>query len=72
MSIIRVILKLIDEHFLLSSFNYDQHHIHYEQLVWIAVLVVEYPNAVRSFTNTKLNSIILSFFIASDSAFLTD
>lgn len=42
-AIIDDILKIIDEYFLVSTLDDDQHHIHYGQLVWMAVPIDEYP-----------------------------
>jgi len=65
-AIINDILKLIDEYFLVSTIDDDQHHIHYGQLVWMAVPVNEYPKRGKSIANTKLKPVVLSFFTDED------
>ncbi len=42
-AIIDDILALIDEYFLVTSLDENLHHLHYGQLVWMAVPVDEYP-----------------------------
>lgn len=65
-AIINDILKLIDDYFLVSTIDDDQHHIHYGQLVWMAVPVDEYPQRGKSIANTKLKPVVLSFFTNDD------
>jgi len=65
-AIINDILNLIEDYFLVSSIDDDQHHIHYGQLVWMAVPVDEYPQRGKSIANTKLKPVILSFFTDDD------
>lgn len=65
-AIISDILKLINDYFLVSSLDDDQHHIHYGQLVWMAVPVDEFPKRGKSIAQTKLKPIVLSFFTDED------
>lgn len=65
-AIIKDILKLMDDYFLVSTLDDDQHHIHYGQLVWMAVPVDEYPKRGKSIAQTKLKPIVLSFFTDED------
>jgi hypothetical protein len=65
-AIINDILKLIDNYFLVSTIDDDQHHIHYGQLVWMAVPVDEYPQRGKSIANTKFKPVVLSFFTDDD------
>lgn len=65
-AIINDILKLIDDYFLVSTIDDDQHHIHYGQLVWMAVPVNEYPKRGKSIAKTKLKPVVLSFFTDED------
>lgn len=65
-AIIADILKLIDDYFLVSSLDDDQHHIHYGQLVWMAVPVDEFPKKGKSIAQTKLKPVVLSFFTDED------
>jgi hypothetical protein len=65
-AIIADILKLIDDYFLVSSLDDDQHHIHYGQLVWMAVPVNEFPKRGKSIAQTKLKPVVLSFFTDED------
>ncbi|RKY75425.1 hypothetical protein DRQ00_10550 [candidate division KSB1 bacterium] len=65
-AIIDDILKLIDEYFLVSSIDQDLHHIHYGQLVWMAVPVDEYPKKGKSIAQTRLKPVVLSFVTDDD------
>jgi hypothetical protein len=65
-AIIKDILKLIDDYFLVSTLDDDQHHIHYGQLVWMAVPIDEYPKRGKSIAQTKLKPVVLSFFTDDD------
>jgi hypothetical protein len=65
-AIINDILKLINDYFLVSTLDDDQHHIHYGQLVWMAVPVDEFPKRGKSIAQTKLKPIVLSFFTDED------
>lgn len=57
-AIIDDILQLIDDYFLVTSLDDDLHHIHYGQLVWMAVPVDEYPQRGKT--------IVLSFITEED------
>ena len=60
-AIIDDILKLIDDYFLVSSIDDDLHHIHYGQLVWMAVPVDEYPQRGKNIAATRMKPVVLSF-----------
>lgn len=65
-AIITDILKLIDEYFLVSSIDDDLHHIHYGQLVWMAVPTDEYPQRGKSIAETRMKPVLLSFLTDED------
>ena len=65
-AIIDDILKIIDQYFLVSTLDDDQHHIHYGQLVWMAVPIDEYPQRGKAIAQTKLKPVVLSFFTDDD------
>jgi len=61
LAIIADILKLIDDYFLVSSIDNDLHHIHYGQLVWMAVPIDEYPKRGKRIAETRMKPVVLSF-----------
>lgn len=65
-AIIRDILQLIDDYFLVSTLDDDLHHIHYGQLVWMAVPVDEYPKRGKSIAATRMKPVVLSFVTDDD------
>jgi hypothetical protein len=65
-AIIADILKLIDDYFLVSSIDDDLHHIHYGQLVWMAVPTDEYPQRGKSIAETRMKPVLLSFLTDED------
>jgi len=65
-AIIEDILALIDEYFLVSSLDDDLHHLHYGQLVWMAVPVDEYPGRAKPLAATRMKPVVLSFITESD------
>ena len=65
-AIIDDILTLIDDYFLVSSLDEDLHHIHYGQLVWMAVPVDEYPQRGKSIAATRMKPVVLSFLTDDD------
>jgi hypothetical protein len=65
-AIIDDILNLIDDYFLVSSLDDDLHHIHYGQLVWMAVPVDEYPQRGKSIAATRMKPVVLSFLTDDD------
>lgn len=69
-AIIDDILKLIDDYFLVSSLDDDLHHVHYGQLVWMAVPVDEYPKKGKSLAQTRMKPVVLSFVTDDDIAHL--
>ncbi len=67
-AIIRDILKLIDEYFLVTTLDEDLHHIHYGQLVWMAVPTDEYPQKGKSLAQSRMKPVVLSFVTDEDIA----
>ena len=67
-AIVDDILKLIDDYFLISSLDDDLHHVHYGQLVWMAVPVDEYPRKGKSLAQTRMKPVVLSFVTDDDIA----
>jgi len=65
-AIIDDILQLIDDYFLVSSIDSDLHHIHYGQLVWMAVPLDEYPKRAKSIASTRMKPVVLSFLTDDD------
>lgn len=65
-AIIKDILDLIDEYFLVSAIDDDLHHIHYGQLVWMAVPLDEMPARGKTIANTRMKPVILSFITDAD------
>ena len=69
-AIIDDILQLIDDFFLVSTIDDDLHHIHYGQLVWMAVPIEERPKKYQTIAQTKLKPVVLSFVADEDIAHL--
>jgi len=65
-AIIADILALIDEYFLVTHLEDDLHHLHYGQLVWMAVPVDEYPGRAKPLVATRMRPVVLSFITESD------
>jgi hypothetical protein len=65
-AIISDILKLVDDYFLVSTLDDDQHHIHSGQLVYMAVPVDEYPKRGKAIAQTRLKPVVLSFIADED------
>lgn len=65
-AIVEDILQVIDDYFLVSSIDDDLHHIHYGQLVWMAVPVDEYPQRGKSLAATRMKPVVLSFITDDD------
>jgi len=65
-AIVDDILQLIDEYFLVSSLNDDLHHLHYGQLVWMAVPIDERPSKGKTLGQTRMKPVVLSFITESD------
>lgn len=65
-AIIDDILTLIDDYFLVSSIDDDLHHIHYGQLVWMAVPLDEYPQRGKAIAATRMKPVVLSFVTDDD------
>jgi hypothetical protein len=65
-AIIDDILKLIDDYFLVSTLDDDLHHLHYGQLVWLAVPVEEYPQRGKTIAATRMKPVVLSFVTDED------
>jgi hypothetical protein len=67
-AIVDDILKLIDDYFLVSSLDDDLHHVHYGQLVWMAVPTDELPRKGKSLAQTRMKPVVLSFITDDDVA----
>jgi len=65
-AIINDMLELIEEYFLVSTTKDDLHHIHYGELVWMAVPVDEYPQRAKSIAATRMKPVVLSFITDED------
>jgi hypothetical protein len=65
-AIIDDILNLVEDYFLVSSIDQDLHHIHYGQLVWMAVPTDEYPGRAKSIAQTRMKPVVLSFMTEHD------
>lgn len=65
-AIIKDILILVDDYFLVSTLDDDQHHIHSGQLVYMAVPVNEYPKRGKAIAQTKLKPVVLSYIADED------
>lgn len=65
-AIINDMLELIEEYFLVSTIKDDLHHIHYGELVWMAVPVDEYPQKRKSIAATRMKPVVLSFVTDED------
>jgi len=67
-AIIDDILKLIDDYFLVSTIDDDLHHLHYGQIVWMAVPVDEFPQRAKPIAATRMKPVVLSFITDDDVA----
>ena len=65
-AIIKDILNVVDDYFLVSANSNDLAHTQYGQLVWMAVPVDEFPKRGKSIANTRLKPIVLSFITDDD------
>ena len=65
-AIINDIINLIDDYFLVSTLDDDQHHIHSGQLVYMAVPVDERPQKYKAIAQTRLKPVVLSYVTDSD------
>jgi len=65
-AIIEDILQLVENYFLVSSIDDDLHHIHYGQLVWMAVPVDEFPQRGKTIAATRMKPVVLSFITDED------
>jgi len=65
-AIIKDILSVVDDYFLVSANSNDLAHTQYGQLVWMAVPVDEFPKRGKSIANTRLKPIVLSFLTDDD------
>ncbi len=65
-AIIADITKLIDDYFLVSTIDDDQHHIHSGQLVYMAVPMDERPQKYKAIAQTRLKPVVLSYVTDSD------
>ncbi len=65
-AIISDIIKLIDNYYLVSTLDDDQHHVNHGQLVYMAVPVDEFPKRGKSIAQTRLKPVVLSFITDAD------
>lgn len=65
-AIVDDILKLIDDYFLVSTLKNDLHHIHYGNLVWMAVPVNEFPQRGKTLAQTLMKPVVLSYVTDHD------
>lgn len=65
-AIIEDILNIIDDYFLVTTLDEDLHHIHYGQLVWMAVPTDEYPPKGKAIAATRMKPVVLSFITDED------
>lgn len=65
-AIISDILQLIEHYFLISSIDDNLHHVHYGQLVYMAVPVDEFPKRGKSIAGTRFKPVVLSFITNED------
>ncbi|MBC8478431.1 DUF1670 domain-containing protein [bacterium] len=65
-AIIDDIIRLIDDYFLVSNMDNDLHHIHYGQLVWMAVPIDEYHHRGKTIAQTRIKPVVLSFLTDED------
>ena len=65
-AIIDDILQLVDDYFLVSTIDDDLHHLHYGQIVWMAVPTEERPKKYQSIANTPMKPVVLSFVTDHD------
>jgi len=65
-AIIDDIIKLIDEYYIVSTLDDDQHHINHGQLVYMAVPVDEFPKRGKAIAQTRLKPVVLSFITDAD------
>ena len=66
LAIIDDILRLIEDYFLVSTIDDDLHHIHYGQLVYMAVPTDEYPKRGKAIADTRMKPVVLSFLTEAD------
>ena len=65
-AIIADIIKLVDDYFLVSTLDDDQHHIHSGQLVYMAIPIEERPQKYKAIAQTRLKPVVLSYVTDSD------
>ena len=65
-AIISDIIKLIDNYYIVSTLDDDQHHINHGQLVYMAVPVDEFSKRGKAIAQTRLMPIVLSFITDAD------
>lgn len=65
-AIINDIIKLIDDYYIVSTLDDDQHHINHGQLVYMAVPVDEFPKRGKAIAQTRLKPVVLSFITDAD------
>lgn len=67
-AIVKDIVQLIDEYFLVTPLPDNHHFLHNGQLTWMAVPIDERPRKYQSVAETKLKPVILSFCTDDDIA----
>lgn len=65
-AIIKDILSVVEEYFLVTNNNNDISFTQYGELVWMAVPVDEFPQRGKSIAKTRLKPIVLSFITDDD------
>jgi hypothetical protein len=65
-AIIKDILQVVEQYYLVNNTNNKANQITDGQLVWMAVPVDEFPKRGKSIANTRLKPIVLSFITDSD------
>ncbi len=65
-AIIKDIVELVEDYFLVGSIDNDLRFLKYGQLVWMAVPVDEYPQRGKSISQTKMKPVVLSFVDEED------
>lgn len=65
-AIIKDIIELIDDYFLIGKIDNDLRFTGYGQLVYMAVPVDEYPQRGKSIAQTRMKPVILSFVTDAD------
>lgn len=65
-AIINDIMQLMEDYFLVSTIDEDLHHVHYGQLVYMAVDITDFPKRGQCIATTRLKPVVLSFTTDED------